>query len=111
MTERPKTSPYRGADCKDCGRTMRISSDRVADHPGTVVHAAHGSCQPCSRPRSTRDQGSSAADHRAMHHLAAPLVIHGHDSDDLRHRINARTTQAWLDARRARGITVEGIAA
>jgi len=33
--------------CNTCDRPMRSHRQTLADHPGTVVHAAHGDCKPC----------------------------------------------------------------
>lgn len=103
-----KKSKYRGKPCRDCGGTLRVTGEKLADHPGTVFHASSGLCSGCYVTRQMLDEPISED---APPKPPKPLVIHGLDSADPKLRATARTTQAWLDARRARGINLEGAAA
>lgn len=42
----PTTTEYR--DCSRCHKPMRLTNQKVVDHPGTVVIGARGLCHECS---------------------------------------------------------------
>lgn len=83
---------------------MRAAKDRIADYPGTVLHACHGLCKRCYTDQVALNSSPEDAQ-------PAPLVIQGLDSDDPEIRSLARAAQDWLDRRRRHGVPVEGIVA
>lgn len=101
-----KHSQKRGEPCRDCGRRLRLQRDSAEEYPNTLPHAAHGLCFTCYRLRKHLGESVSEYDPPPK-----PLIVHGHDSADDQERTNAATTQAWLNARRSKGIPVEGVPA
>lgn len=108
-----QTSRFRGKPCKGCGQTMRLSRDKAAENPNTVIHWAGGRCKPCDRlylkqgkpapappePRKPRRRGPAPK----------PVTIYGLDDPDPNIRAAARGALRFHRARAARGADPAGL--